>query len=109
MYEWPDTSLYHRFRNAVDILARSKGNYAHRAYSAAQQILVCAPTDFPTEELLAHYRTINELAAKAARRYEGALHFSGMLGMSARDRDQFTSAVVALFEAAAKARGANQR
>lgn len=102
--EWPDTGLYHRLRNAVEIMARGKGPYGLRAYAAAHQILVLTPESFPDEGLREHFRLIQRLATKEAGRYENALAYSGMKWLTPTERDQFTRAVMGLFEAAAIAR-----
>lgn len=103
--EWPDLSAYHRIRNAAEILMRGKGKFAKFAYSAVQQLLFLSTESFPTEDLREHHRTIRSLAKKCADRYPDALHYSGMWGLTPKERDQLTYSVLRIFEAAAKARG----
>jgi hypothetical protein len=101
---WPDTGLYHRLRNALHLMVRGKGSYGLRAYAAAQQILVLTPESFPDDKLRQHFLIIQRLATKEAGRYENALAYSGMKWLTPAERDQFTLAVMELFEAAAVAR-----
>lgn len=104
---WPDTGLYHRLRNALETLSRAKGTYGKRAYSAAQQIVHVSKSQFPAP-LQVHYETVWDLTSKAAAQYENALYFSGLSNLTPKERDRFAAAVLALFEAAARARGHNE-
>lgn len=75
-----------------------------RAYSAALQILPIARADFP-EDLHHYYDTIVQICDRASERFPDALPLTGLWGLPPSVRDQFTDAVVRLFEAAAQERG----